>query len=399
MPKTKPGLLANLNQRLDAVKPNAIRAFDAEVSVVPDIIKLTLGEPDFNVPAHVKQAAIDSINADDSHYAPSTGTAALREAIVHFLNDRYHVQYDAASEVIVTVGASEAIYATLTAILNPGDKVLIPSPNFPLYDPVTLINGGEPVFVDTSDNGFVLSPAALRAAIAEHGSALKAVLLNFPSNPTGVTYTRDEVAALAEVLAETDLIVISDEIYSELTYGATHTSMAEFLPEQTVLLNGVSKSHAMTGYRIGFVAGPAELLVKIGMIHQFAITTASNPAMAAAAEALRTDEGREDSELMKAVYEKRRDFVWEAMTDLGFEIPKPAGAFYIFAKIPADLPLADDDFAFARDLAHNGALAVIPGSTFGQGGQGYLRLSYAASDEDLYEAMSRLTAYVSALRG
>ena len=399
MPKTKPGLLANLNQRLDAVKPNAIRAFDAEVSVVPDIIKLTLGEPDFNVPAHVKQAAIDSINADDSHYAPSTGTAALREAIVHFLNDRYHVQYDAASEVIVTVGASEAIYATLTAILNPGDKVLIPSPNFPLYDPVTLINGGEPVFVDTSDNGFVLSPAALRAAIAEHGSALKAVLLNFPSNPTGVTYTRDEVAALAEVLAETDLIVISDEIYSELTYGATHTSMAEFLPEQTVLLNGVSKSHAMTGYRIGFVAGPAELLVKIGMIHQFAITTASNPAMAAAAEALGTDEGREDSELMKAVYEKRRDFVWEAMTDLGFEIPKPAGAFYIFAKIPADLPLADDDFAFARDLAHNGALAVIPGSTFGQGGQGYLRLSYAASDEDLYEAMSRLTAYVSALRG
>lgn len=399
MPKTKPGLLANLNQRLDAVKPNAIRAFDAEVSVVPDIIKLTLGEPDFNVPAHVKQAAIDSINADDSHYAPSTGTAALREAIVHFLNDRYHVQYDAVSEVIVTVGASEAIYATLTAILNPGDKVLIPSPNFPLYDPVTLINGGEPVFVDTSDNGFVLSPEALRAAIAEHGSALKAVLLNFPSNPTGVTYTRDEVAALAEVLAETDLIVISDEIYSELTYGTTHTSMAEFLPEQTVLLNGVSKSHAMTGYRIGFVAGPAELLIKIGMIHQFAITTASNPAMAAAAEALGTAEGREDSELMKAVYEKRRDFVWEAMTDLGFEIPKPAGAFYIFAKIPADLPLADDDFAFARDLAHNGALAVIPGSTFGKGGQGYLRLSYAASDEDLYEAMSRLTAYVGALRG
>lgn len=398
MPEVKPSLLQHLNRRLNSVQPNAIRAFDTEVSAIPDIIKLTLGEPDFNVPEHIKQAAISSIENNDSHYAPSNGTVALRQAAATFLEKRYGIQYAPDNELIVTVGASEGIYSTLTTILNEGDKVLLPSPNFPLYDPVTLLSGATPVYVDTSDNGFVLSPEALREAIATHGEALKAVVLNFPSNPTGVTYSEAQVVALAEVLATTDLIVISDEIYSELTYDAEHVSMAKYLPEQTIVLNGVSKSHAMTGYRIGFIAGPAALIAKIGMIHQFAITTASNPAMAAAVEALASEAGREDTLSMKAAYQKRRDFVWEAMTQLGFDIPKPAGAFYIFAKIPADLPFADDDFAFARDLAHQAALAVIPGSTFGRGGEGYVRLSYAASDAQLQEAMVRLTRYVAQQR-
>jgi aminotransferase len=394
MPEAKASLLNRLNQHLNLVQPNAIRAFDTEVSAIPDVIKLTLGEPDFDVPDHIKQAAIASIENNDSHYAPSNGTVALREAAADFLAKRYEIQYDPNTEIIVTVGASEGIYSTLTTLLNEGDKVLLPSPNFPLYDPVTLVNGATPVYVDTSDNDFVLSPDALREAIVTHGDALKAVILNFPSNPTGVTYNEEQVKALADVLATTDLIVISDEIYSELTYDAQHVSMAKYLPEQTVVLNGVSKSHAMTGYRIGFIAGPAALVAKIGMIHQFAITTASNPAMAAAVEALASTQGREDTLRMKAAYQARRDFVWEAMTQLGFHIPKPAGAFYIFAKIPTDLPFADDDFAFARDLAHQAALAVIPGSTFGPGGEGYLRLSYAASDEQLREAMARLQQYV-----
>ena len=213
------------------------------------------------MPEHIKQAAVRSIVENDSHYAASNGTLALRQAAAGFLADRYGVDYDAESEIIVTVGATEAIYTVVTPP-NPGDKVLLPTPIFPLYIPVTLVGGGEPVFIDTSANGFVLSPEMLKAAIAEHGDRIKAIVLNFPSNPTGVTYDEAAVRALADVLRDTNIVVISDEIYSELTYETTHVSMAQFLPEQTILLNGVSKSHAMTGYRIGLLAGPAELVAK-----------------------------------------------------------------------------------------------------------------------------------------
>jgi len=258
---------------------------------------------------------------------------------------------------------------------------------------VTLVGGGEPVFIDTSRNNFVLSPEMLKEAIQKYGDSIKAVVLNFPSNPTGVTYSEEEVKALADVLRETNIVVISDEIYSELTYETTHVSMAKYLPEQTVVLNGVSKSHAMTGYRIGFLAGPAELVSKFSLIHQFTITTATNSAMAAATEALSTDLGRQDTLQMKAEYQSRRDFIYETMTALGFQIPKPDGAFYIFAKIPTGY--IQDDFEFARDLAHKSRLAVIPGASFGPGGEGYIRLSYAASQENLQEAMTRLTQYMS----
>lgn len=288
MPEVKQSILSSLNKRLDLVKPGAIRAFDNEISSIPDILKLTLGEPDFNVPDHIKQAAIDSINNDDSHYAASNGKIELRQAAADFLKDRYDLDYDAQEEIIATVGATEAIYTVLTSILNEGDKVLLPTPIFPLYIPITLIDGAEPVFMDTSANGFVLSPEMLKAAIAEHGDKIKAIVLNFPSNPTGVTYTAEEVQALADVLRDTNIIVISDEIYSELTYDAKHASMAKYLPEQTILLNGVSKSHAMTGYRIGFLAAPAPLVARLGLIHQFTITTATNSAMIAATEALST---------------------------------------------------------------------------------------------------------------
>ena len=255
-----------------------------------------------------------------------------------------------------------------------------------------LVDGAEPVFIDTSSNDFVLSPEMLKAAIAKHGDDIKAVVLNFPSNPTGVTYNDEQIKAIADVLRGTDIIVISDEIYSELSYENSHVSMAKYLPEQTILLNGVSKSHAMTGYRIGILAGPAQLVQKIAMIHQFATTTASNPAMAAAEEALGTEAGRQDTLVMKAEYLQRRDYVYDTMTQLGFKVAKPDGAFYIFAKIPAGY--IQDDFSFARDLAQNNGLALIPGSSFGPGGEGYVRLSYAASIETLQKAMHRLTAYM-----
>ena len=309
------------------------------------------------------------------------------------LADRYQLDYHAENEIIVTVGATEAIYTVLTSLLNVGDKVLLPTPIFPLYIPVTIVGGGDPVFIDTSTNNFVLSPEMLTAAIAEHGDKIKAIVLNFPSNPPGVTYTADEIKALADVLRDTNIVVISDEIYSELTYDEKHVSMAQYLPEQTILLNGVSKSHAMTGYRIGFLAGPAELVAKLGLIHQFTITTATNSAMAAAAEALSTEAGRQDTLDMKKAYQARRDFVYQTMISLGFVVPKPAGAFYIFAKIPAGY--LQDDVAFARDLAQKDKLAVVPGSAFGPGGEGYIRISYAASMAQLKEAMGRLSAYMA----
>lgn len=392
MPVAKQTLLSGLNHNLARVQPSAIRAFDNEVSAIPGILKLTLGEPDFNVPEHIKQAAVKSILENDSHYAASNGTLAVRQAATHFLKDRYDVTYDAESEIIVTVGATEAIYTVLTSLLNKGDKVILPTPIFPLYIPITLVGGGEPVFVDTSSNDFVLSPEMLKEAIKTHGESIKAIVLNFPSNPTGVTYSAQEIQALADVLRDTNIVIISDEIYSELTYETTHVSMAKYLPEQTIILNGVSKSHAMTGYRIGFLAAPAELVTKFSLIHQFTITTANNTAMAAAAEALGTENGRQDTLTMKAAYQERRDFVYQTMTNLGFKIPKPAGAFYIFAKIPAGYH--QNDVEFARDLAFKNKLAVVPGSAFGPGGEGYIRLSYAASLATLQEAMSRLSDYL-----
>jgi len=233
----------------------------------------------------------------------------------------------------------------------------------------------------------------LKQAIREHGDSIKAIVLNFPSNPTGVTYSEAEVKALADILRDTNIVVISDEIYSELTYETTHVSMAKYLPEQTILLNGVSKSHAMTGYRIGFLAGPAEVVKKLGLIHQFTVTTVTNSSMAAATEALNTEAGREDTLIMKKQYKERRDFVFDTMTSLGFAIPKPAGAFYIFAKIPEKFE--QDDTKFARDLAQKNQLAVVPGSSFGPGGEGYVRLSYAASMSKLQDAMNRLTKYMN----
>ena len=383
----------SLNERLTQIQPNAIRAFDAQISDVADILKLTLGEPDFNVPTHIKQAAIDSILADDSHYAPAAGTQALREAAVQFLADRYNLQYDADSQVIVTLGATEGIYDTITAVVNPGDRVLIPAPNFPLYDPTVVLAGGVPTYVDTSATDFLLTPDQLQGAIDTYGDQLVAVVLNYPSNPTGATYTSEQLSALADVLRGTDITVIADEIYSELVYDGQHTSIAQYLPDQTLVLNGVSKSHAMTGYRIGFVVGPTKLIRAVGLIHQFAVTSASNPAMAGAAEALGTEAGRQDTLAMKAEYAARCDYLVKALRELGFAIPQPAGAFYVFAQIPDGLE--QDDVAFSLALAQEGKVAVIPGSAFGIGGAGYIRLSYAASLADLQTAVARIAAFIT----
>lgn len=383
-------LVNHMNHEIAAIQPSDILAFNAEIANIPGIVRLTLGEPDFNTPEHVKQAAIESIEADESHYAPSNGTLALRTAAAEFLAAKYDVHYDPASEVIITAGATGGIYTALTSILNPGDEVLIPTPIFPLYIAIVKLAGATPVFMDTSDNGFVLSPDQLQTTLAAHPKT-KAVVLNFPSNPTGVTYRHDDLKALAAVLADQPIFVLSDEIYSELTYGEPHESIANYLPTQTILLNGVSKSHAMTGWRIGIMCAPKAITAQLGKIHQFTVTSTTTNAQAAATEALKN--GLDDAQVMKREYQERRVYLYDALNDLGFQSAKPEGAFYLFSKIPAGLP--QNSMAFCRELAHEARVALIPGGSFGPGGEGYVRISYAASMADLKTAVTRIRTYVA----
>lgn len=378
-----------VNARVNELPPAQIRAFDDEISSIPGIVKLTLGEPDFNVPEHVKQAALMSIKNNNSHYSASRGTIELRQAISAYLKSTRGVDYDPASEIIVTVGATEAITATTFALLNPGDKVIVPSPIFSLYFPSVSLTGAEPVAVNTAADGFLLTAERLEKELVAAGPQVKAIVLNYPNNPTGRTYSRDQLAALAEVIKAHHLIAIVDEIYSELVYDQPFASLASFLPDQTVLINGFSKSHAMTGYRLGYLAAPREVINQVSKIHSFMVTCADDTAQAAALEALQN--GQADPKRFRQHYQKRRDRLAKALRELGFEMAIPDGAFYLFAKIPAEY--GNDDLQFARDLAHQAKVGVIPGSAFGPGGEGHIRLSYAAADESIDLAIKRLTDF------
>ena len=382
------------NPNLDKIQISAIRRFDQEVSKIPGILKLTLGEPDFNPPQHVEDAAVAAVRAHESHYTGMSGLLELRQAASEFVAEKYSLNFDPESEILVTVGATEAISASLMSILVAGDKVLTPAPLYPGYEPLIQLAGAEMIEIDTTKNGFVLTPEMLESALIANPET-KVIILNYPSNPTGVTYNREEIKALADVIKKYPVVVISDEIYSELNYtGEKHVSIAEFAREQTIVLNGLSKSHAMTGYRIGFIFADASLTQLIIKTHQYFVTAATTVSQFAAIEALKN--GKDDAAIMAKEYIVRRDYIISQMTPLGFDIAKPDGAFYIFAKIPADLN--QDDFDFLLDFATEKQVAFIPGSSFGQYGKGYVRLSYAASMAVIKEAMVRLTAYVDEKR-
>ena len=385
------GLTNRFNKYLDKIEVSLIRQFDQSISDVPGIMKLTLGEPDFTTPEHVKEAAKAAIDANQSHYTGMAGLMALRQAAADFVKDKYHLTYNPDNEILVTIGATEALSATLTAILEPGDTVLLPAPAYPGYEPIVNLVGADIVEIDTTGNDFVLTPEVLEQAILEQGDSLKAVLLNYPTNPTGVTYSREQIKALADVLRKYDVFVISDEVYSELTYtDEPHVSIAEYLPEQTILINGLSKSHAMTGWRIGLIFAPAVFTAQLIKSHQYLVTAATTMAQFAAIEALSA--GKDDALPMKAEYMKRRDYIIDKMSALGFKIIKPDGAFYIFAKIPEGYE--QDSFKFCQDFAREKAVAFIPGVAFGKYGEGYLRLSYAASMETITTAMERLKEFM-----
>lgn len=384
-------LTKRFNKQLDKIQVSLIRQFDQAISEIPGVLRLTLGEPDFTTPDHVKEAAKRAIDQDQSYYTGMSGLLILRQAASDFVKDKYQLDYNPENEILVTIGATEALSATLTAILEEGDKVLLPAPAYPGYEPIVNLVGAEIVEIDTTENGFVLTPEMLEKAILEQGDKLKAVILNYPANPTGITYSREQLEALAAVLRKYEIFVVCDEVYSELTYtGENHVSLGTMLRDQAIIINGLSKSHAMTGWRLGFIFAPANFTAQLIKSHQYLVTAANTMAQHAAVEALTA--GKNDAEPMKKEYIQRRDYIIDKMTDLGFEIIKPDGAFYIFAKIPAGDN--QDSFAFLKDFAQKKAVAFIPGAAFGQYGEGYVRLSYAASMGTIREAMKRLEEYM-----
>lgn len=384
-------LTKRFNKQLDKIQVSLIRQFDQVISEIPGVLRLTLGEPDFTTPDHVKEAAKRAIDQNQSYYTGMSGLLTLRQAASDFVKEKYQLDYAPENEILVTIGATEALSATLTAILEEETRCSCQLLLIRVYEPIVNLVGAEIVEIDTTENGFVLTPEMLEKAILEQGDKLKAVILNYPANPTGITYSREQLEALAAVLRKYEIFVVCDEVYSELTYtGEAHVSLGTMLRDQAIIINGLSKSHAMTGWRLGLIFAPAAFTAQLIKSHQYLVTAANTMAQHAAVEALTA--GKNDAEPMKKEYIQRRDYIIEKMTALGFEIIKPDGAFYIFAKIPAGYN--QDSFAFLKDFAQKKAVAFIPGAAFGRYGECYVRLSYAASMETIKEAMKRLEEYM-----
>lgn len=378
------------NKIVEKLKESNILKFNQEINQIPDIIKLTIGEPDFNTPDHIKEAAKQAIDNNFTHYTVSNGILELREETANYYNEKFGFNYT-KDQVIVTVGATEAMNATFQAILNPEDVVIIPTPTFPLYMPEIMMSYGNFELIDTSKNGFIFTADMLEKIIKNNPHMkYKAVVLVYPNNPTGVTYTKEQLEDLAKVIKKYDIYVICDEIYAELVYDKTHYSIANIIPENTILITGLSKSHAMTGWRIGFVLSSNEIIQQISKTHQFNVTNATSISQYAALAAMKY--GKQDSELMKCEYKKRRDFLVEELNKLDFEVASPDGAFYIFAKIPQDRNQNSQEFA--SEIAYNAKVGTIPGSYFGPGGEGFLRISYATSIENLKIAIENLRKYL-----
>ena len=385
-------LIKYVRKGLAETPSSPILKFSDYASKIPDVVKFTLGEPDFNTPDHIKKAAKRSIDENHSHYAPSNGTMSLRKAASQFLSKKYNQNYDPETEVLVTTGVTESIFDAVLATLNSGDVMVVPTPIFPLYmtDENIINEGIEVVKVNTSDDGFKLTPAKLQKVIDQYGDRVRMLVMNYPTNPTGVMYSQDELDALADVIRDKPIFALCDEIYSELNYDQPHASMEKSLHDQVILMNGVSKSWAMTGYRIGIVCAPKDILQQIAKIHQAIATTEPTPMQDAAEEAFKN--GMDDALPMKKEFQKRRDVLYAGLTKLGFECAKPQGAFYIFAKIPEGFD--QDDNQFIYELVDKAHVAVSAGSSFSEGGQGYIRFSYAVAMDQIKEGLKRLEKFV-----
>lgn len=392
MPILANNLAGTINTRIKKLPNSEIRSFSNQISQIPDIVKLTVGEPDLNTPDHIKQAAINDINKDDSHYAPEAGKPEYLNAVSSYLQKSLNVFYDPQNEICATVGVSEALNVSFMAILNPGDKVIVPTPVWGVYFGIIEMAGGIAVQVDTSDDNFILTAEHLARVMENEGKDAKAIILTDPSNPTGRVYSKNELEELAQVIDNYNLYALSDEIYAELIYSQKkHYSLTQIIPERTILLSGLSKNFAMTGWRIGYIAGPAEIMQTIIKVNSFMITSVTDNVQIGAAEAMTN--GEKDYIAARKIYENRLQIIQTGLEKNGFTMATPEGAFYIFAKIPTEF--GSDDVAFAKDLAIKAKVGVIPGSYFGQGGQGFVRLSYAYSEQNLLTAVERITNYVN----
>ena len=378
-----------LNPAVVGIKPSGIRKFFDIVHEMKDAISLGVGEPDFATPYHIREEGIYSLEKARTHYTGNAGLPELRKEIVNFLNRRYGLTYDPMKETIVTVGGSEAIDLAIRAMVCPGEEVIIPQPCYVSYEPCVILTQGVPVTIRLKEEDeFRLTGKELRDAITDK---TKLLVLPFPNNPTGAVMTAEDLKEIAEICVEKDIFVLSDEIYSELTYGMKHVSIASFpgMRERTIVINGFSKGHAMTGWRLGYACGPEEIIRQMTKIHQFAIMCAPTMSQYAAIEAMKN--GDEDVAMMRDSYDKRRRFVVHELRDMGLPCFEPYGAFYVFPCI-REFGMTSEEFA--TKLLTEQKVAIVPGTAFGDCGEGFLRISYAYSLENLKKALGRLRVFV-----
>lgn len=384
-----------LAERTVGIKPSGIRKFFGLVSEMddPEVISLGVGEPDFDTPWHIREEGIYSLERGRTFYTSNSGLKDLRNEICNYLKRMYQVEYNPDTEVMVTVGGSEAIDIGLRAVLNPGDEVIIPQPSYVSYEPCTILAGGKPVILELQEkNEFRLTKEELLAAITPK---TKVLILPFPNNPTGSVLRREDLEDIAEVCIEKDILVMSDEIYSELTYGAKHVTIASLpgMRERTILINGFSKAYAMTGWRLGYTCAPHIILEQMLKIHQFAIMCAPTTSQYAAVDALKN--GDKDVEEMRISYNQRRRFLVHTFRKMGLKCFEPFGAFYVFPSIK-ELGMTSDEFAM--ELLNREKVAVVPGTAFGECGEGFLRISYAYSLDELKHATDRIARFVAEIR-
>lgn len=382
-----------LSKKIVQIQPSGIRKFFDIVNEMEDAISLGVGEPDFDTPWHIREEGIYSLEKGRTIYTSNAGLTELREEICNYIHRRFHVSYDPKTEVMVTVGGSEAIDVALRAMLDPGDEVLVPQPSYVSYVPCVTLADGIAVTIELQEKDeFKLTRQQLLDSITDK---TKVLIMPFPNNPTGSIMTYEDLKDIVDVIIEHDLYVISDEIYSELTYGSDHVSIATFpgMRERTILINGFSKSFAMTGWRLGFATGPSVILKQMIKIHQFAIMCAPTTSQYAAIEALKN--GASDVEAMRESYNERRRYLLKALRDMGFDCFEPFGAFYVFPSIKKFGMTSDE---FANRLLKEEKLAVVPGTAFGDSGEGFLRISYAYSIEELKTALDRLEHFINNIK-
>lgn len=382
-----------ISKKVKSIQPSGIRKFFDVVSEMPDAISLGVGEPDFETPWNVRSAGIEAIEKGKTFYTSNSGLMQLREEIAKYVDRKYDLKYDAGKEILITVGGSEAIDIALRSILDEGDEVLIPMPAFVSYEPCTVMAGGVPVTINLKEeNEFRLTEDELRAAITPK---TKAIVLSFPNNPTGAIMERKDLDAIVPIIIENDIIVITDEIYAELTYSnEKHVSIASYpgMKERTIYINGFSKAFAMTGWRLGYVCAPRDIIEQMTKIHQYAIMCSPTISQYAGVEAMRNTD--EEVEMMRKTYNQRRRFLLSEFKRIGIDCFEPKGAFYVFPSIKKFGMTSDE---FATRLLESHKLAVVPGSAFGECGEGFLRISYAYSIDNLKKGIARIEAFINSL--